>query len=166
MSEEGPGGGISKTIVEVYVETDSESEPYSSSEGDDGSETTLTAQEGGMEEEPGLNQEPSHEEARVIPSEIMPSQLSPPTIISSSGILIFLQKLVFLDRFVIVCVHLQRLLQGNPPFPDSWIKRVDLTSMTLRVLSWPSHLQTWSQMRWKWMWKLKQTTFSAAVTYL
>ena len=164
MEEEGPGGGISKTIVEVYVETDSESEPYSSSEGDDGSETTLTAQEGGMEEEPGLNQEPSHEEARVIPSEIMPSQLSPPAIISSSGTLIFLQKLNFLDRFVVV--HLQLLLQRNPPFPDSWIKRVDLTSTTLRVLSWQSHLRTWRRMRWKWTWKLKQMTFSAAVTCL
>lgn len=88
MAEEGQGGGgggISKTIVEVYVETDSESEPYSSSEGDDGSETTLTAQEAGTEEEPDLNQEASHKETRVIPSEIMPSQLSPPEIISSSG---------------------------------------------------------------------------------
>lgn len=90
MAEEGQSGGISKTIVEVYVETDSESEPYSSSEGDDGSETTLTAQEGGAtEEEPDLNREPSHKEARVIPSEIMPSQLSPPAIIASSGTLIF-----------------------------------------------------------------------------
>lgn len=85
MAAEAPGGGISKTIVEVYVETDSESELYSSSEGDDGSEATLTAQEGGLEEGTYLNQEPSHEEARVIPADIMPSQLSPPTIISSSG---------------------------------------------------------------------------------
>lgn len=82
---EGQAGGISKTIVEVYVETDSESEPYSSSEADDGSETTLTAQEGGgsTEEEPA--ELTSHNDARVIPSEIMPSQLSPPEIISSSG---------------------------------------------------------------------------------
>jgi hypothetical protein len=161
---EGQSGGISKTIVEVYVETDSESEPYSSSEGDDGSETTLTAQEGATEEEPDLNREPSHKEARVIPSEIVPSQLSPPAIIASSGTSIFLQKLNFLCRFVIM--YLQVLLQGNPPFPDSWIRRVDLTSMTLRVLSWQSHLQTWSQMRWKWTWKLKQMTFSAVITCL
>lgn len=117
MAEEGQAGGISKTIVEVYVETDSESEPYSSSEGDEGSETTLTAQEGATEEEPDLNQEPSHhEEARVIPSEIVPSQLSPPAIIASSGTLIFSKKCIF---YVLVVVHLQLLLQGNPPFPDS-----------------------------------------------
>ena len=164
MAEEGQGGGISKTIVEVYVETDSESEPYSSSEGDEGSEATLTAQEGATEEEPDLNQEPSrHEEARVIPSEIVPSQLSPPAIIASSGTLIFSKKLYF---YVFVVVHLQRLLQGKPPFPDSWIRRVDLTSTILRVLSWQSHLQIWSRMRWKWTWKSKQMTFSAAATCL
>ena len=85
MEAEGAGGGVSKTIVEVYVETDSESDPYSSSEGDDGSEATLTAQEEGLEERPDLNQEPTNERLRLIPSEITPSQLSPPAIMSSSG---------------------------------------------------------------------------------
>ena len=90
MAADAPGGGISKTIVEVYVETDSESEPYSSSEGDDGSEATLTAQEGGgLEEGHDLNLKQSHEESRVIQPDIIPSKLSPPPIISSSGKLVF-----------------------------------------------------------------------------
>ena len=82
------GGQVSKTIVEVYVETDSESEPYSSSEGDDGSETTLTAQEGGAEEEEGEEKtsEPvRHQESQQIPPDMIPCQMSPPTIISSEG---------------------------------------------------------------------------------
>ena len=79
------GGQVSKTIVEVYVETDSESEPYSSSEGDDGSETTLTAQEGGTEEEgePSQLEPVGQQESQTIPPDII--QMSPPTIISSEG---------------------------------------------------------------------------------
>lgn len=81
------GGQVSKTIVEVYVETDSESEPYSSSEGDDGSETTLTAQEGGTEEEgEEKSSEPvEQQEPQPIPPDMIPGQMSPPTIISSEG---------------------------------------------------------------------------------
>ena len=126
MAAEGGGGtgGISKTIVEVYVETDSESEPYSSSEGEDGSEATLTAQEGGLEEEGGLGQdlhEPGQpvgrETPQAVPPDMIPHQLSSPPIISSSGIFIFVFTMC-------VCVHASfcmlhtAIAPGDSPFPE------------------------------------------------
>ena len=77
----GEAGQISKTIVEVYVETDSESEPYSSSEGEDGSEATLTAQEGALEEHVELSEPVSPEPT----PDSVPQQVPPPPIIASSG---------------------------------------------------------------------------------
>ena len=89
------GGQISKTIVEVYVETDSESEPYSSSEAEDGSEATLTAQEGELGEGV-LGENPSQhsgEQAEVVvekeavppDTDLTTRQLSPPPIMPSAG---------------------------------------------------------------------------------
>ena len=91
MEAESESGQISKTIVEVYVETDSESEPYSSSEGDDGSEATLTAPEIGTEEEGEVLQQsidPSSQDGAkaAIPPDITKDQVSPHPIIASTGI--------------------------------------------------------------------------------
>ena len=86
------GGQISKTIVEVYVETDSESEPYSSSEAEDGSEATLTAQEGEAGEGENPSQESGEppevtEEGEAVPpdTDLKTGQLSPPPIMPSAG---------------------------------------------------------------------------------
>lgn len=83
----GEGGQISKTIVEVYVETDSESEPYSSSEGDDCSESTLTATEAALDDGVAFCQQSSEPIGHEETVDVIPHQMSPPAIISSSGVL-------------------------------------------------------------------------------
>lgn len=85
----GEGGQISKTIVEVYVETDSESEPYSSSDGEDGSEATLTAQEVVYEEAEVPRADESSGGREMVGSDNMVRVgLSPPALMTPSGELV------------------------------------------------------------------------------